>query len=75
MPCMSKATRVGFCLPYTVKNGYRIVSNIGLMDYSFIPTHYSILLFSDFVPIILFASPIILSVLPVILNYALSKNC
>ncbi len=43
------------------------------MDYSFIPTHYSILLFSDFVPIILFALPIILSVLPVILNYALSK--
>ena len=37
------------------------------MDYSFFPTHYSILLFPKKAPIILFALPIIL--LPY-LNYA-----
>ena len=38
-----------------------------LMDYSFFFTYYSILMFSNFSPIILFPSPIIL-------NYAQSKQ-
>ena len=44
------------------------------MDYSFFFTYYSILIFSNFSPIILFTSPIILFIPPIILNYAQSKQ-
>ncbi len=37
------------------------------MDYSFFPTYYSILLFLNVLPIILFILPIILFIVPTIL--------
>ena len=55
---------------------YIASSYSGVLDglFFFFPTYYSILIFLNFSPIILFASPIILFISPIILNYAQSKQ-